>query len=266
MFLYADLGGREQTVGDGEQPGFPVAMPAPINSNGFEAEIDRGEMGASGDGRLAQDRRGKQPAEPGRMLKHRNLIPGIEGDDRLQHRRQIFGLPQHAAPFLKPRVFVPVEVIDERVSLAAIGRSQARLPGLFDRGVRSGEDRIDGSIVDTGKISGVIIIFPLPFRILCRDLGPSYTSCLGADRAGVRRLSQSSDAIGRERPIGGLAGDPPTSAQHVAGDGEFVGRGAYIAKSVVKDEVFQMDEFAIDLQRGTGIGEILPLEEARADR
>jgi len=44
-----------------------------------------------------------------------------------------------------------------------------------------------------------------------------------------------------------------------------VGGGAGIAKGVVEDEVFEMDEFAVDPQRGTGIGEILPLEKAGAD-
>ncbi|MNF15471.1 hypothetical protein D3C80_2180990 [compost metagenome] len=60
-------------------------MPAPIDGNGFEAEIDGGEMSASGDAGLPQDRRGQQPAEPGRMLQHRQFIPGIKGDQRLQH-------------------------------------------------------------------------------------------------------------------------------------------------------------------------------------
>jgi hypothetical protein len=45
-----------------------------------------------------------------------------------------------------------------------------------------------------------------------------------------------------------------------------VGWGAGIAKGVVEDEVFEMDEFAVDPQRGTGIGEILPFEETISDR
>ncbi|CUX06971.1 conserved hypothetical protein [Agrobacterium fabacearum S56] len=54
--------------------------------------------------------------------------------------------------------------------------------------------------------------------------------------------------------------------QHVAGDGEFVDGGAGIAKRVVEDEVFEMDELAVDPQRGTGITEILPFEEAGTNR
>ena len=49
MLFHADLCGRQEAVGDGKQPGFPVAMPAPIDGNGFQAKIDGGEMRAGGD-------------------------------------------------------------------------------------------------------------------------------------------------------------------------------------------------------------------------
>ncbi len=45
----------------------------------------------------------------------------------------------------------------------------------------------------------------------------------------------------------------------------WVGR-ADIAGGVVEDEVFEMDEFAVDPQRGAGIGELGAFEEAGADR
>lgn len=44
MFLHANLGCRQKTVGNGEKPGFPIAMPAPINGDGFQPEIDGGQM------------------------------------------------------------------------------------------------------------------------------------------------------------------------------------------------------------------------------
>jgi hypothetical protein len=50
-----------------------------------------------------------------------------------------------------------------------------------------------------------------------------------------------------------LATDAPTGAEVVASDGEFVGRRAGIAKGVVEDEVFEMEKFAIEPQRGAGI-------------
>ena len=87
MLFHADLCGRQEAVGDGKQPGFPVAMPAPIDGNGFKAQIDGGQMGARRDAGLAEDGGGQQSAEPGRMLQDGQLIPGIEGDDRLEHRR-----------------------------------------------------------------------------------------------------------------------------------------------------------------------------------
>ena len=44
-----------------------------------------------------------------------------------------------------------------------------------------------------------------------------------------------------------------------------MGRGTDIPQPVVEDEVFEMDEFAIDPQRGAGVGKILALEKAGAD-
>ncbi|TDW34041.1 hypothetical protein EV128_10448 [Rhizobium azibense] len=49
--------------------------------------------------------------------------------------------------------------------------------------------------------------------------------------------------------------------QHVAGNRQFVGRRSDIGASVVKDQVFEMHEFAIDPLRG----EVGALEEAGAD-
>lgn len=62
-----------------------------------------------------------------------------------------------------------------------------------------------------------------------------------------------------------MGGNAPASAQHIAGDGEFVGGCANIAGGVVEDEVFQVNEFAIDPQRGAGIGELGALDPALAD-
>ena len=40
---------------------------------------------------------------------------------------------------------------------------------------------------------------------------------------------------------------------------------ARIAQGVAEDEVFEMDEFAVDPEGCTGVGEILSLKEAGAD-
>ncbi|MNL49396.1 hypothetical protein D3C87_1723250 [compost metagenome] len=69
-----------------------------------------------------------------------------------------------------------------------------------------------------------------------------------AARPDLRGFPQRADAVGRERPIRGLAGDPPTSAQGVTSDCQLMGRRANILCGVMEDEVFEMDEFAIDPQ------------------
>ncbi|QFI70523.1 hypothetical protein EKH55_5649 (plasmid) [Sinorhizobium alkalisoli] len=43
-----------------------------------------------------------------------------------------------------------------------------------------------------------------------------------------------------------MPGDAPTGAQDVAGDGELVGGGTYVASGVVEDEVFEVNQFAIN--------------------
>jgi len=45
-----------------------------------------------------------------------------------------------------------------------------------------------------------------------------------------------------------------------------VGGGAGIAKRIVEDEVFEMNEFAVDPEGGTRVCEIVPFEEAGANR
>ena len=59
--------------------------------------------------------------------------------------------------------------------------------------------------------------------------------------------------------------DATTGFQDVAGDGEFVGRCADVAKRVMQDEVLEMDEFAIDPERGMRVEEMRALEKAIAD-
>jgi len=92
---------RIQAVCDGEQLSLAIAMPATIDGEGFQAEIEGGEMRRGGYAGLAEDGRCQQPTEPGRVLQHAQNIPGIESDDSLQHRRQIFRLPPPGALFIE---------------------------------------------------------------------------------------------------------------------------------------------------------------------
>jgi len=132
ILFYADLGGRQKSVGDGEHLGFSIAMPAPTDGNGFEAEIGGRQMVAGGDPGLTQDGSTIQPSGPRSVLTNGKLVPGIEGNDGLQHRWKVFRLAQHAAPFVQPLVLAPVEIIDQRIA-----RSTAGLFGSFDRGFRA---------------------------------------------------------------------------------------------------------------------------------
>ena len=44
-----------------------------------------------------------------------------------------------------------------------------------------------------------------------------------------------------------------------------MGGGADVSGGVVEDEVFEVDEFAVDLQRGAGVGEILAFDPPLPD-
>lgn len=69
----------------------------------------------------------------------------------------------------------------------------------------------------------------------------------------------------RESPGGRMGGDATAGFQDVTGDGEFVGGGTDISKRIMQDEVFEMDEFAIDPERGMRVEEMRALEKAVAD-
>ena len=55
MLIHADLGGRQKSIGDGKEPRVSITMPAPIDGDGFQAEIDGGETKAGGDASFRQD-------------------------------------------------------------------------------------------------------------------------------------------------------------------------------------------------------------------
>jgi hypothetical protein len=63
-----------------------------------------------------------------------------------------------------------------------------------------------------------------------------------------------------------LGGDAPAGAQHVAGDGQFVGGCANISGIVVEDEVFEVDEFAVDPEGRAGVSEMGALYPTSPDR
>ncbi|MDT4854430.1 hypothetical protein FQZ97_887320 [compost metagenome] len=233
MFLQTELGCRDQAAGDGQQPCFAVAMPAAIDGNGFQAEVERGEMRCSGDAGLAQDGRRQQPAKPGRTLQDGQFIPGIQRKDGLQHRRQISYQGKRATPFLETRVLVPIEIIDQRIPFSDGGLSRAGRLGYLDRCLRSGEQRIDSGELGVER-TGILLgcVFPLPSsagRSIRRRNDTDWT--IGTKVCCRPRLPE---AVGAERPARRLRGDAPAGAQHVAGNGQLVGRGANVVAGVVQ--------------------------------
>lgn len=62
-----------------------------------------------------------------------------------------------------------------------------------------------------------------------------------------------------------MGGDAASGFQDVAGDGEFVGGCADVAERIMQYEVFQMNEFAIDPERGMRVAEMRALEKAPTD-
>ena len=59
MLFKPSLGINRQRPGNRQQPRLAITMPAPINGDGLEPEIDHRKMSAGGDAPLAQDRGGE---------------------------------------------------------------------------------------------------------------------------------------------------------------------------------------------------------------
>lgn len=110
----------------------------------------------------------------------------------------------------------------------------------------------------------LIAVFPLPFPG-CLEVRRGGFALHDATISGwcrPRLPAQAAETVGTERLAGRLRGDPAAGAKHVAGDGQFVGRGADVVAGVVQDEVLEMNEFAVNPEGGAGVCEILAFEEA----
>lgn len=85
MLLEAELRGRDDAIDDRQQPCVATAMPAPLDGDGFEAEIDGSQMRRRCQSCLPQRFGGQQPAGPWRVLQDLQHVPGVEGDRRPQY-------------------------------------------------------------------------------------------------------------------------------------------------------------------------------------
>ena len=62
-----------------------------------------------------------------------------------------------------------------------------------------------------------------------------------------------------------MGGNASAGFQDVAGNGEFVGGRSDVSKCIMQDEIFEMNKFAIDPERGMRVEEMRALEKTLAD-
>lgn len=74
------------------------------------------------------------------------------------------------------------------------------------------------------------------------------------------------EAFGAQRPAGRLDRNAPAGPEHLTGDGDFVGWGADVGAGVVQHQILEVNEFAVDPQRGAGNAEMHALDPPRPDR
>ena len=63
-----------------------------------------------------------------------------------------------------------------------------------------------------------------------------------------------------------MGGNATAGFQDIAGDGQLVGGCADVSEGIVQDKVLEMDQFAIDPERGMRIEEVRALEKTFSDR
>ena len=64
---------------------------------------------------LPQQRGNQQRPEPGGMLQHLDVGPGLEQDRGTQDDRQLPRFRDNILPFGQPFFFIPVEIVDQAV-------------------------------------------------------------------------------------------------------------------------------------------------------
>ena len=62
-----------------------------------------------------------------------------------------------------------------------------------------------------------------------------------------------------------MGGDAASGFQDVAGNGEFMGGSTDVPERVMQDEVFEMNEFTVDPERGIRVEKMRALQKAFTD-
>jgi hypothetical protein len=81
-----------------------------------------------------------------------------------------------------------------------------------------------------------------------------------------RLPAKAAQTVGTQRPARRLRCDPSAGFQDVAGDGQLMGRRADVGAGVMQHQVLEMHEFAVDPQRGAGVGKMRSFDPALTDR
>ena len=81
----------------------------------------------------------EQTAHPGQMLEGSNFVEGVERDCGCERWRQRLGGSRDVLPFAEPRRLIPIEIIDQRVTLYRMLRG-----GACELSIRLGHGGVDG--------------------------------------------------------------------------------------------------------------------------
>jgi len=181
-----------------------------------------------------------------------------------------------AAPVAETGVLVPVGIVDQRVALRqgpARAGERPRRPGVrgIDRGDGGGEPRIGLDDLESRlplrldqPLTGVILAeILLPFFVPVARLVASPALVPVARSAAA---PQAGKPGGRQRPVGFFRGDAAAGAEDDMGAGELVGGGADVHAGVMENQIFEMDELAVQPQAGRGVGEVGAGDKTGADR
>ena len=208
-----------------------------------------------------QHRAGEQSAEPRHVLQRFDPVPGIGCDRRRQRRRQFAGLIDDTLPVLDPGVLIPVEIVDQRIALAlAQGFSREGALGSRHGRVDGGESVREQRVGRIGRSSVDELFIVGEFAILASDRSISFPVALPAPAA------QAIETSRRQRPIRFGTGDAAPRSQHGPSPGQLMGWGADIHAGVVENQIFEVDEFALEPQTGAGVGIMGARDPAVADR
>lgn len=230
MLLQAGQRGVVDSIEAGQQPIGPTARPSPLARNVFGAEMQAGEM-VGGKTLLAQQCGNKQRPEPGAMLQHLNVGPGLEQDRRSQDDWQIARPGDHVLPFGQPFFFVPVEIVDQAVLRLRPVTSRRFFISSRHVGAAPNLRRACQDSIDLGKFLGQQIVLNAIANVGFKRAGssplPVSASLARRRRHDAAAAGQRQKTVAVERPVWRLRRNPPAGSKHRVRASQLVGRGGF---------------------------------------